>query len=394
MQPLCARALGLRVRPRQPRLPLGGHGRDAGGEVRHPPDQRARRSRRRRGRRARDAQRQGGYAALDGEAFALRDGIGEDGSSTTQAIAFAPDGTGFTGGTVAFGAVTRAAPGPAAAAELLPLGDAIVAGAISPTGDGRVFALGRSSGAMLYAPGSGWARAFSAIQEIGLPPLAIAWPRKDLLIAGGSVGLLATATGEPFDLSSGFEDREIPRARLTNFRELEVQNTTLAIACTPSDPLDCVAAGLDGLLVRGDGTNWRFQALPETAPKPTHITGVAFDGRTPLLATTDGLYVGASVGRRLRARRRSSRPDDRAGPARGGAHGRDRRRRWHRGGGRFVRDSAAAPWRPTTAPLDLHPYALAAYPRHGRSRAVDRVRDVRAGPVARGVRARGRRRSA
>ena len=57
--------------------------------------------------RARDAQRQGGYAALDGEAFALRDGIGDDGSSTTQAIAFAADGTGFTGGTIAFGAVSR-----------------------------------------------------------------------------------------------------------------------------------------------------------------------------------------------------------------------------------------------------------------------------------------------
>ena len=93
------------------------------------------------GARARDAQRQGGYAALEGEAFALRDGIGEDGSSTTQAIAFAADGTGFTGGTVAFGAVSRAAPGPPPAAEPLPLSDALVAGATSPTGDGRVFAL-------------------------------------------------------------------------------------------------------------------------------------------------------------------------------------------------------------------------------------------------------------
>ena len=29
--------------------------------------------------------------------------------------------------------------------------------------------------------------------------------------------------------------------------------------------------------------------------------------------------------------------------------------------GRFARDSATAPWRPTAAPLELHPYALAAY---------------------------------
>ena len=59
-----------------------------------------------------------------------------------------------------------------------------------------------------------------------MPPLAIAWPRKNLLIAGGSAGLLATATADPFGLSSGFEDREMPRpCGSTNFRELEVQDT-------------------------------------------------------------------------------------------------------------------------------------------------------------------------
>ena len=47
---LCDHRAGLHVRPRRPRLPLGRHGRDAGREVRHAPDQRARRSRRRRGR--------------------------------------------------------------------------------------------------------------------------------------------------------------------------------------------------------------------------------------------------------------------------------------------------------------------------------------------------------
>ena len=51
--------------------------------------------------------------------------------------------------------------------------------------------------------------------------------------------------------------------RVTNFDDLKVQNTILAIACTPSDPLDCIAVGLDGLIVRGDGTNWRIQALPD-----------------------------------------------------------------------------------------------------------------------------------
>ena len=116
--------------------------------------------------RAHDAQRQGGYAALEGEAFALRDGIGEDGTSTTQAIAFAADGTGFTGGTVAFGAVSRAAISPPPTLEPFPMGDALISGATAPTGDGRVFALARSLGAMLYAPDRGWSQAYTPLLEM------------------------------------------------------------------------------------------------------------------------------------------------------------------------------------------------------------------------------------
>ena len=132
--------------------------------------------------------------------------------------------------------------------------------------------------------------------DVGLPPFAIAWPRENVVIAGGSAGLLATAKGDPVSVNFGLEDQRLPSIAVSNFRELEFQHTILAIACTPSDPLDCVAAGLEGLIVRGDGTNWRIQALPATAPTPTHITGVAFDGRTPLLATTDGLYVADASG--------------------------------------------------------------------------------------------------
>ena len=244
-------------------------------------------------------------------------------------------------------------------ADPLPLRDALVAGATSPTGDGRVFALGRSSGAMLYAPGSGWSRAISPLLEIGLPPLALVWPRPNVLIAGGSAGLLATADADPFSVTFGFDDRELPPMRVTNFRDLKVENTIIAIACTPSDPLDCVAGGLDGLIVRGDGRNWRILALPATAP--THITGVAFDGRTPLLATTDGLYVGEASGDAY------VRDDDlRARMTAAGLPAAVRTVATVADGGiavdgRFVRDSAATPWRPTAAPLDLHPYALAAY---------------------------------
>ncbi len=316
--------------------------------------------------RAHDAQRQGGYAALEGEAFALRDGIGEDGSSTTQAIAFAADGTGFTGGTIAFGAVSRGAIGPPAAPEPLPLeGDGLISGVTAPTGDGRVFAFTRSMRAVLYAPGQGWSRAFTPLLEIGAnnrvsPPLVIAWPRKDLMIAGGAAGLLTTVNADPIGLDSDLDDRRVGSLRVVNFDALKIQDTVLAIACTPSDPLDCIAVGLDGLIVRGDGTNWRVQALPDSAPEHTDITGVAFDGRRPLLATTDGLYVGGDGND-------YARDDDlRARMIGAGLTGTVSRVVTVTGGGvavdgRFARDSATAEWRPTAAPLDLHPYALAAY---------------------------------
>ncbi|WP_270006397.1 hypothetical protein [Solirubrobacter deserti] len=311
--------------------------------------------------RARDAQRQGGYAALEGEAFTLRPGIGEDGSSTTQAISFSADGTGFTGGTVAFGAVSRDAAGPPPAAEPVVFPDALVAAANAPTGDGRVFALTRSTGAVLYAPDRGWTQAYSPVLEVISPPLALAWPRPNVIIAGGGYGLLATTNVDPLGLDLGFEDQRPPPARLTNFDALTDRNVVLAVACTPSDPLDCVAVGLEGLIARGDGFNWRLQALPDSAPEPTHITGVAFDGRTPLLATTDGLYVGNASGDGY------ARDEDlRSRMATAGLPAAVRTVATVADGGvavdgRFVRDNATASWRPTAAPLELHPYALAAF---------------------------------
>ena len=146
-----------------------------------------------------------------------------------------------------------------------------------------------------------------------------------------------------------------------NFDALPVEATVMAIACTPSDPLDCVAVGLDGLIVRGDGTSWSVQSLPSSAPDGTDITGVAFDGRTPLLATTDGLYRGAeSPG----SYERDDDLRDRMRAA--GLPAAVRVVATVDGGGvvvdgRFARDSATAPWRPTGAPLDLHPFAIAAY---------------------------------
>ncbi len=164
--------------------------------------------------------------------------------------------------------------------------------------------------------------------------------------------------------------------RVSNFDALKVQDTVLAIACTPSDPLDCIAVGLNGLIVRGDGTRWRLQALPDAAPEHTHITGVAFDGRTPLLATTDGLYVGAASGdgyardddlrARMAAAGLPAAVRTVATVAGGGVVGRRSVRARQRHGG-------VAPDRCAAGAAPLRPRRL---PHRGRRGPGDRVRDV------------------
>ena len=313
--------------------------------------------------RARDAQRQGGYAALEGEAFALRDGIGEDGSSTTQAIAFAADGTGFTGGTIAFGAVSRARADPRRPRSRCPCRRRDRRRGDRPERRRPRLRPGPVARARCSTRrASGWSRAFTPLLEIGAPAarhrLAAPEPadrRRRRRPAGDGQRRPAQPS------TSASRTRTLPHVRVANFDALQVEDTVLAIACTPADPLDCVAVGLDGLIVRGDGTNWRIQHLPDAAPEHTHITGVAFDGRTPLLATTDGLYVGQAAGDDY------VRDDDlRARMAAAGLPAAVRTVATVAGGGvavdgRFARDSATAPWRPTAAPLALHPYALAAY---------------------------------
>ena len=300
--------------------------------------------------RAREAVRQGGYAQLAGDAFALRDGIGDDGSSTTQAIAFSADGTtGFTGGTAAFGAGTAARPPTVADAPLPPLGDAIVAAAASPNGDGRIFAMSRQGGALLYTPDRGW-----LYPETALTPTqahgrftalrAVAWPRRNLMIGVGSAGALVTSLRDPlpFDLMS--EGSGDPRGQIVPYEGLPVEATLLAVACNATDPVECTAVGRNGLIVRGDGTRWHVEQLPGDAPATTDITSVAYDGRTPLAATTAGLYRGDGDGRWTRdeglhaALEASGRPPAvvRVATEPGGGTVVD---------GRFERDAPTAPWR-------------------------------------------------
>ena len=136
------------------------------------------------------------------------------------------------------------------AEQLRLVGDALVSGANSPGGDGRVLALARTRGTMLYTPGRGWSRAFTPLVEIGPTPIALVWPRPNLMIAGGAVGYLASTNYGPFSLDQDFDDTRMPDLRIDTFDGLKRQNTVLALACTASDPVDCVAVGL-GMLGHG-----------------------------------------------------------------------------------------------------------------------------------------------
>jgi hypothetical protein len=299
----------------------------------------------------RDSQRQGGYAALDGDRFTLVDGIGEDGSSTTQAIAFAPDGTGLTGGTLAFGATAE---GPAPARVPPPVAglyDTISTAALSPDGDGRLMTLSRYGLPQLYIPGSGFTFTNTQLIVPGnenrpyMPVRTITWPRHDLLIGVGSAGLLVTArtTPQPYDVSVG----EIA-AGTTAWEELPVGAVLLDVACTREDPLECTAVGRDGVVMRGDGTTWKQEHLPGPGAH-ADITSVRYSGRVALLATSEGLYAGG--GGTYEADPTITGPVRVLATVAGGGAVVD---------GRWERDRADAPWRRAASPLELHPYAIAA----------------------------------
>ena len=299
----------------------------------------------------RDSQRQGGYAALDGERFTLVDGIGEDGSSTTQAIAFAGDGTGLTGGTLAFGATAEGAAPARVPPPVAGLYDTIATAALSPDGDGRLMTLSRYGLPQLYVPGSGFTFTNTQLIVPGngdrpyVPARTMVWPRHGLLIGVGSAGLLVTGrtTPQPYD----FGDVELA-AGTTAWEGLPTSAVLLDVACTREDPLECTAVGRDGLVMRGDGTTWTQDKLPGAAAH-ADITSVRYSGRTVLLATSEGLYTGdggtyaadPTITGRVRVL---------ATVAGGGAVV----------DGRWERDRADAPWRRAAGPLELNPYAIAA----------------------------------
>ena len=252
------------------------------------------------------------------------------------------------------------------------LGDALVAAAAAPNGDGRVFAISRQGAAVVYTADRGW-----TFPDTGLAPAlangryvqlrAVAWPRPDVVIGVGSAGALVTALRDPVPFDLGLDDDT--RGAVETYDDLPVEATLLAIACNANDALECTAVGRNGLIVRGNGLQWHVEHLPAGVPAATDLTSVAYDGRTPLVATTAGLFQGDGDGEWTRDDALQTALSDaglppavtRVATEPGGGTVVD---------GHFERDAPTAPWRATSAPLDLYPVAIAAIRDGGQVRTI------------------------
>ncbi|MCB0883152.1 MAG: hypothetical protein KDC33_13180, partial [Thermoleophilia bacterium] len=147
----------------------------------------------------------GGFAALDGDVFVARDGIGDPGPDPTRAIAAAPDGRVVVGGGAAVGAYGPVTAAPAVRAPVpSDYLDTVVAASPDPAGGGRALAVTRAGMLALYVPDRGW----TGVPSLTPPsegsagrygvPRTVAWaaPNRVLTTAGGVVALM-DGTPEP-----------------------------------------------------------------------------------------------------------------------------------------------------------------------------------------------------
>lgn len=254
---------------------------------------------------AREGSASGGYLDLDGEAFALRSGAGDDGTAGTQAGAFAPGGFAVIGGarTVARTMPTRTtAFGPAD--ELQANGiDTTVDVALSPPGtapgDAGAILLS-TSGILLRQRGAEpWRQVQldtdssdgNAAAGIGVFS-ALAWDSPTSLIIGGRQGLVAE-TSMPVERVEGRPGGPSP----------ELRPVPAAQAPAPLDVLDIAALGDDAWVVGRAGGAVHRTAPGEwtrvTLPAPlagAHLQQVAYAGTQALVASDKGLLVATPSG--------------------------------------------------------------------------------------------------
>lgn len=313
---------------------------------------------------AREASASGGYLELDGETFALRSGVGDDGNAGTQAAAFAPGGFAVIGGART---VARTMPTRAAAFglfdDLLPSGiDTTVDVGLSPPGtapaDAGAISLSTSGILLRQRGGRSWRQVQLDTSEsdgnatAGTGTLtALAWDSPTSLIIGGRQGLLAE-TSMPVERSdlgpSGPEPeiRPVPAAQGVD---------VLDIAARGGDAWAVGRAG--GAVHRTAPGTWTRVTLP--APLTgAHLQQVAYAGTQALVASDKGLLVATPAGGLARddALATLMQEDGRpvaasavAGLADGTAVV----------DARYVREGAAGPWRRLVSPAEGDVIAVA-----------------------------------
>lgn len=332
-------------------------------------------------------ERQGGYAELTDTEFAFRDGIGEPGNTTTQALAADGHGAVLTGGDYAFGAY-----GPVTGTNVeapVPTSDTIMDVALAPTDDDRGQAVAITRGLLtdqpllVSAPGRGWTTppTFVSVPEgpasQGGTAQAVAWPQPDRVLIVFNGGALVTVTAsleEPGNPDAppitntttttgpiGTPSTPGSKAALPG-GEVEYLGTDvlpLDIGCdVGAEPLDCLISGADGYLWHITGEQEARERLPGAA-RTEDITSVAYVAGQPVVATAKGVY-------RRSADESWQRDDDLvAAMAAAGEPPAVRLLAATKDGGliadgRWHREPGQA-WQPSSAPLVLNPVALAAF---------------------------------
>ncbi len=212
----------------------------------------------------REASASGGYLALTGTRFEIRDGVGDegDGTSGTESAAFENRSSGWVGADRAVGHVGQF--GDPLFADLAIREDATSAFNVSESlqdvvvsPDGTT-ALALSSGGSVYRkdPDAVWGYTMSSLRDYNeegsggtIPPMprALAWPRADLMVAVGTAGLMKFTSVPPVEdylisgpVSTGQQATEVTVREAAGLDLLDVAFAAGA------DPLDGWAVGRDG----------------------------------------------------------------------------------------------------------------------------------------------------
>lgn len=249
----------------------------------------------------REGSASGGFLQLVGTSFALRSGVGDDGTNDTQAARFAAGGYAITGGVKGVGrTVPRTSAQQDAVRQVSPgQPDGAIDLAVSPPGtpesERGAFSLTLGMGLQRQQGDREWASVeFGLIDRSGPPdkgsrraaPHAISWLTPNLLVFAGPTGLLLEM--EAPDPARPFQPYRTPQAPRT-------------INVDRDDLLDVASAGEAAMAVGRAGAAWRrvdgrWGRVPLDLPGATDevtLTSVAYSGGQPIVASTAGVLTPA-----------------------------------------------------------------------------------------------------